>query len=302
MSRPEDLSDLAGWKAGLLARIQERGTEHARLLYRGYPDYDPGFGRGDVAIQTWRAHLRDLEAEQQELIVRAGASAIPHSAILAAIDNGAAGRRWGESVNDPPTTRHGEDPVRAQMIAAIAEDVWTLEHMAVIAIEREHREVGDPTDSEGHRQYLINMDLLWERVDSVAALAELTQPERDQLWGRDAHGWDRLVEFSVEGYDDLELEQIWRTHAWAGIAWDLHRSIDNMAADPARSRVTDAARPPTPQVLLERAREAVTVAAEADPEAIGHALSTTGTEASTDRWLEPVDHPPDSGFSGGVEW
>ncbi|MEU6190808.1 hypothetical protein [Nocardia sp. NPDC047038] len=253
MSRTDDLGDLAGWKAGLLARIQERGAEHARLLYRGYPEYGPGFGRRDIAIQSWQAHLRDLKAEQRELIVRTDTSGIPPTAITAAVENGKAGRRWGEAVTDPPTTRHGDDPVRAQMIATIAEDIWTLEHMAAIAIAREEREVGNPTDSAGHQQYLINMDLLWERVDSVAALAELTQAERDQLWGRDELGWSWLVEFSVDGYDDTELEQAWRVHAWAGIAWDVHRSVENMTADAARSMVADRARPPTPQALLGRA-------------------------------------------------
>ncbi|MGN2635025.1 hypothetical protein ACTD5D_02280 [Nocardia takedensis] len=217
MSRTDDLGDLASWKAGLLARIQERGVEDARLLYRGYPEYGPGFGRRDITIQPWQAHLRDPKAEQRELIVRADTSGIPPTAITAAVESGKAGRRWGEAVTDPLTTRHGDDPVRAQMIAAIAEDIWTLEHMAAIAIAREEREVGTLTDSAGHQQYLINMDLLWERVDSVAALAELTLAERDQLWGRDDLGWSRLV------------------------------------------------------------------------------------AASTDRWLEPPDHPPDNGPTGGVE-
>ncbi|MET7772078.1 hypothetical protein [Nocardia sp. NPDC005366] len=303
MSRTDDPAELAGWKAGLLARIQERGTEHARLLYRGYPEYDPGSGRGDVAIQRWRAHLRDLEAEQHELITRAGASGIPHTAISAAIDNGAACRRWGESVNDPPTTRHGEDPVRAQRIAAIAEDVWTLEHMAIIAIEREHRQVGDLTDAAAHQQYLINMDLLWDRVDSVAVLAELTEVEREQLWGRVGDDWDRLLEFSVEGYDDFELEQLWRTHAWAGIAWDVHRSVDNMAADAARSLVADTDRPPTPHVLLERAREAVTAVAEAVAQASTQTLFLTRDEASAGggRWLVAMDPRSQTGPGGGVE-
>ncbi|WP_067859907.1 hypothetical protein [Nocardia shimofusensis] len=253
----DDTGELAGWKAVLLARIQQRSFDHARVLYRGYPDYDPATGRGDTAIATWRAHLLDLQAEQHELIVRAAASGVPEAMITAAIDNGTQGRRWGESVRNPPTTRYGEDPVRAQMIAQIAEDVWSLEHMAAIGVDRERRGGGDRADRAAHEQYLRNMDALWQRTDLTAAVAHLSVAERSELWGRDAAGWRRLVEVSVAGYDDADLEQLWRAHAWPGVEWDVNRTSENLAGEAEAFSTPDRHRPPTPTVLFERARAAL---------------------------------------------
>lgn len=253
----EDAGELTGWKAGLLARIQQLSFDHARVLYRGHPDYDPAAGRGDVAIATWRAHLLDLTAERRELIVRAAASSIPQAMITAAIEGGTQARRWEESTRNPPTTRYGEDPVRAQMIAQIAEDMWPLEHMAALGIAREHRGVGDPTDRAGHGQFLRNMDALWQRVDLTAAVARLSVAERIELWGRDASGWRRLVEVSVAGYDDADLEQLWRAQAWPGIEWDLNRTSENLVGEVEAFTTPNRHRPPTPKVLFDRARAAV---------------------------------------------
>ncbi|MGW4368075.1 hypothetical protein ACWEKT_20770 [Nocardia takedensis] len=272
MKRIEDRGDLAGWKAGLLARIQERGVEHSRLLYQGYPHYDRAIGGGNLAIHTWRANLRELAAEQQELILRAETSGIPRDAIYSAVDNGDAGRRWGEAVTDPPTIRHGDAPARAHLIAAIAEDVWRLEYMAVIAVAREERHRGDSTDAAADLQYLYNMDSLYERVDCAAALAEPTESERDELWDRDVSGWYRLAELTVDGYDDTELETAWRVHAWEGFGWEVYRGIDDMARA-ARSAVIGRVRPPVLMVLFEHARAALTDLAE----------------AKTQRWLKPID-------------
>ncbi|MGW4369194.1 hypothetical protein ACWEKT_26465 [Nocardia takedensis] len=272
MNRIEDRGDSAGWKAGLLARIQERGVEHARLLYEGYPHYDRASGGGNLAIRTWRAHLRELAAEQQELILRAETSGIAREAIYATVNNGEAGRRQVEAETDPPATRHGHAPARAHLIAAIAEDVWRLEYMAVIAVAREQRHGGASTDTAGDLQYLYNMDALYERVDSAAALAEPTESERDELWDRDASGWYQLAELTVDGYDDTELETSWRVHAWEGFGWEVYRSIDETARA-ARSAVIGRVRPPVLMVLFERARAALTDLAE----------------AKTHRWLKPID-------------
>ncbi|WP_280503275.1 hypothetical protein [Nocardia farcinica] len=290
----DDAGELTGWKAGLLARIQQRSYDHARVLYRGYPDYDSTTGRGDVAIATWRAHLLDLEAERHELIVRATASGIPEAMVTAAIDNGRQGRRWEESVRHPPTTRYREDPVRAQMIAQIAEDVWCLEHMAAIGVDHDRRGVGDPTDRVGHEQYLRNMHALWERVNLTAAVAELSVAERGELWGRDAQGWRRLVEVSIAGYADSELEQLWRANAWPGIEWDLNRTNENLAGEVEAVAIPDRHRPPTPTVLFERVRDAL--------HDVGATESTvTGIDHALDAALHPPSRPAPSVGSDLIE-
>uniref|UniRef100_UPI001C22B218 hypothetical protein n=1 Tax=Nocardia noduli TaxID=2815722 RepID=UPI001C22B218 len=204
MSYSNQAGELSGWRAGLLARIQDRSADHARVLRQGFPEYKTEYGRGDVALARWRSNLRDLASDRDELAMRAAASGVPEAAITAAVEAGARGKRWEHNRSNPPTTRHGEDPIRGQMIAAMAEDMWTLEHMAAVSVAKDFRFLGDVMDAEGPRQYLVGMDSLWNRVDALAMLSDLSEGECADLWGRDEQGWRRLVA-TVAGYDDAQL-------------------------------------------------------------------------------------------------
>ncbi|MGW4370343.1 hypothetical protein ACWEKT_32330 [Nocardia takedensis] len=256
MSAPEDRGDLAGWKAGLLAKIQARSLELARVLSRGYPEYVPAAGRGEVALANWRAHLSDLEADRHELILRASASGIPAAMISEAIDNGSQGRVWGESARNPPTSRYGDSSERTESIARLAEDVWTLEHMAVIEVEHRARGLDNDRDHAVHDQYRRNMEALWTRADRTAALVDPDSAEARELFGRDVAGWRRLAAITVTDYSDSVLEQLWRVHAWGGVESDVVRTLAYL---PDTGAVSQHARPATREVMLEHAGTALDV-------------------------------------------
>ncbi|WP_157978719.1 hypothetical protein [Nocardia aurea] len=311
MIYPNQGGELSGWRAGLLARIQDRTADHARVLRQGFPEYKTEYGRGDVALQRWRSNLRDLAADRDELAVRAAASGVPEAAITAAVEAGRRGRRWEHNRANPPTTRHGEDPIRGQMIAAMAEDMWTLEHMAAVSVATEFRFLGDVMDAEGPRQYLVGMGSLWHRVDAQAMLADLTPGERADLWGRDEQGWRRLVA-TVAGYDDAQLLEQFRAYSWSGIEWDVTRTTENLNAD-LSDLAPPETRPPTPEELLDRA--AYFVHGTLDPDilddhgrSIDRAVDAAAADTTTTRtWgSEPVgeviERPPEPDPATGLDW
>jgi hypothetical protein len=312
VSRPiPDLERLPSWKLRLLERIQNTAADHTRVLHQGYPNYQPHYGSGEIQVQTWRTHLRALEADRIEIEIHAAAVGLPQTAITAARAAGQRGQRWGDSVHSPPTMRHGEDPVRAHMVEGIAADIWQLEHMAAVKVEHRLRGLDDTVadDPAAREQFDRNMAALWTRANETAHVIGLSAEERAQLWERDGAGWLKLVSVTVRGYDDTALSERWRTYAWRGIEHDVRRSIDTLAVDQAMTQEPGTA-PPTPHLLIDRATEALStitpgqVAAEAG---IGAAVDAALPADLTAVWdsepaSEPDIRPPESGSSVERDW
>ncbi|MEV4237086.1 hypothetical protein AB0J47_18130 [Nocardia sp. NPDC049737] len=302
---------LPSWKLRLLERIQDSAADHARMLRQGYPTYEPHYGSGEIPLQNWRTHLRALEADREEIATHALAVGIPSSAIDRAYAVGQRGLRWADSVWSPLKPR-GEDAVRAHMVEGVAADIWQLEHMAAIAVERRFgrppSRIQHSPDATEVAQYGRNMAALWNRANNVAHAIELTAQERAELWGRDEAGWLRLTAVTVRCYNDADLMERWRAYAWPGIEHEARRSIDTLPVGQVAGDEQGAA-PPTPHVLIDRATEALTVTTPAEEAAradIGDAVDAALPPDPVAAWddetgIEPDARPPEPGSSPGHE-
>ncbi|MEV0027912.1 hypothetical protein [Nocardia sp. NPDC050793] len=305
MNQPVSEPDrLASWKVRLLERIQNLSADHARVLLRGHPDYQPHYGDGHIPIQNWHSHLRALAAERAEIEDHAAAVGISAVAIAEARAVGQRGLQWDDSVHAARTHRHGEDPERAAMIDQIAADVWQLEQMAVITVEHRLRGFDGrvPRDPAADAQFDANMVALWARADTAARRAGPTGDEAAELWERDPAGW-QAVAMRVRGFDDAELHQRWRTYAWPGIEHSARRTSEHLTA--AEAALT----PPTPHVMIHHATNAITTI---DPTlmATNDGLSTAVRAAlpqsvaldwDSEPATEPEHRPPEPGPSTGHE-
>jgi hypothetical protein len=64
----EESSQAAGVGTGRAARTDGGvGQGGARLAGYGYPNYEPHYGGGEIPMQTWRTHLRTLDAGRTEI-------------------------------------------------------------------------------------------------------------------------------------------------------------------------------------------------------------------------------------------
>ncbi|MGO4613025.1 hypothetical protein AB4305_03615 [Nocardia sp. 2YAB30] len=305
MSQPSsELEGLPSWKLRLLERIQDTSTDHARVLLQGYPTYEPHDGSGEIPMQTWRTHLRALDADRTEIEIHAAAVGVPAAAIAHARAAGQRGLRWADSVHSPRIMRHGQDPVRAHMIEGISNDVWQLEHMAAISVEHQLRGLHDgfAPDPAAAGQFDRNMAALWTRANETAHIIGLTGAECTELWDRDRAGWLKLVSVTVRGYDDAALRERWRAYAWRGIEHEARRSIGTLAA----GRVTlhePGVAPPTPHLLIDRATEALTTTTPSEVAAsMGQAVDAALPPDLAATWenepaTEPDIRPPELGSS-----
>ncbi|WP_435592144.1 hypothetical protein [Nocardia sp. bgisy118] len=309
MNQPlPELERLPGWKVRLLERIQNLSAVHAQVLMQGHPEYHPHYGEGDIPIQSWRAHLRALEADRGEIEIHATAVGVPATAIAEAQAAGQRGLQWDEVSHAVPTLRHGEDPVR-HMVDGIASDVWQLEHMAVISVEHRLRGFDGRVarDAGADAQFDANMVALWARANTTAHVIGLTAEEGSQLWERDRAGWQHLAGV-VRGYDDAELHERWRTYAWPGIEQQARRGSDHLVFAHQTHAELDLA-PPTPHVLIHRATEAIstidptmsTTTAEIGS-AVGAALpDDSGRDWVSEAGAETDHRTTDSGPEPGYE-
>ncbi|MEV0297063.1 hypothetical protein [Nocardia sp. NPDC050710] len=250
MTDPVSPRELIGWKSRLLDRIRDLALEQWRITRDN--DLDPLWPqKRDPALDHLRAHRDDLKREEHELIVRARASGVRGTDVDVAANVFVRGHQRAP-------VPEGEEAVRAQLIDAIAADIWTLEHMAAIACERRWRYRNDslaPDTQEQHR-HERNMAVIWGRAAATASVAGLSDREQAELWGRDQLGWTNLFEETTYFYDDRELEARWRAYADPGAANDVTNATDAVAIDLERSAYP-ATRPPSPQALMDRAADAL---------------------------------------------
>ncbi|MFE9575297.1 hypothetical protein ACFYO1_02840 [Nocardia sp. NPDC006044] len=248
--------ELAGWKARLLDRIEELSARHARVLGTEYPGYREGDGRGAAAIEGWRGRLRDLEDSRTELDIRTELAGVDLELIELARVGGEQGEHWRHLMHRPAPLGE-DDHGRAPLLDAIAESMWTLEHMAAIEAAR-HASARDFVPAPAaQQQFERNMTSLWVRVNTVAAVAQLTEIEQAEMLHRDPGNWIRLLARTVHRYTATGIEVRWRAYAWPGIEWDAdRRSAEHVGAV---RFLEPGSRAPAPDVLISRAAQALQV-------------------------------------------
>ncbi|MBY8862035.1 hypothetical protein K7711_36550 [Nocardia sp. CA2R105] len=290
-------SSLPSWKVRLLERIHDISAAHVRVLDQAYPRYELDDGQGDVPVLIWRAQLRTLEVEREDLVEQALGVGVPTDVIYRASEAGAHGVGWERDASSSATNAPGEDLARKYLVERIANDIWRLEHMAVLSADHLLREL-DSTESDA-RQFDRNMHALWNRVNDTAGAIGVRDEERTELWGRDEAGWLRLAAVTVRGYLDSDLQERWRAYAWAGIEHAAARSREFANLDPTVVAERGAA-PPIPQALIGCATRAITELAGQQHDSNLSAAAEGTREAPVTVWEPaPAIRPPEPGAGAG---
>ncbi|MEV0336925.1 hypothetical protein [Nocardia sp. NPDC050717] len=223
-------------------------------------------------------------------------------------ETGARGARWGDTAETAtlPVAAPGADPARLYLLDQLAEDVWRLEHTALVRGEYLHRvhTGGLPDNEPAERQLHDNMAALWRRAAGTAALINVQLGEAEQLWGRRPESWQQVAELTAASYTDAELRQRFTEMSWKGIEADVSRTVDNLAT----TTITDLG-PPTPWEFAHRAEQALAAVSFTDSlgtragHGIGTAVEATGAGTGA-RWEADPDlqpRPPDRGPGPGVD-
>ncbi|MBF6331819.1 hypothetical protein [Nocardia transvalensis] len=216
--------DEPAWRVRLLQQIQDLAAHRTGMLRRGYQQFH---GHDELAREGWRAELILVEEICGDLERRALASGIPRPWIDDVLVLGRRGIRYIDHYPDP---RVGTNRAREALIERLADDVWHLQHMAVIAAARRDRLYGQGVLAEPQPaaagQFERNMITYWTRASGIAGSIDLTRLERKQLWASTVDDWRRIVAATTATYDDLELNLWWLGHAHAGIERMLGSSLD----------------------------------------------------------------------------
>ncbi|WP_378741178.1 hypothetical protein [Nocardia brasiliensis] len=304
-------AELAGWKSRLLDRIEVLAARHERVLRTEYPRYRDGDGRGSAVLEGWRSRLRDLDAIRSELELRAELAGVHLELIEAAREGGNEGDHWYHRARNAPAVR-ADDRGRAPLLDAIAEDMWTLEHMAAVEVARHDSPRRFTPNSAVQQQYERNMVALWTRVNTTAATAELTEAEHTEMLRRGQEAWIQVFFRTVYGHRDAHIQERWYSYAWPGIEWDANRASVNVLDDPD-GHTESRARVPGPGELISEAARALHVGIDEarfavfllGDEALAHPVLTSKSSPSgpdAANWgSEPVDEalvqPPEFGTS-----
>ncbi|MFI6041952.1 hypothetical protein ACIA8C_09975 [Nocardia sp. NPDC051321] len=248
--------ELSGWKARLLDRIEDLSARYALVLSTEYPGYREDDGHGAEMIEGWCGRLRDLKESRTELEIRTELAGVELELIELARVDGEQGEHWNHLIHRPPTVGSDERG-RAPLLDALAETMWTLEHMAAVEAARQACGRDFVPDPAGQQQYERNMTALWTRANTVAAAVELTEAEHTEMVHRDHGNWIRLVSRTVYRYSDSDIEVRWRAYAWPGIEWEAKRMSAELV-DPVRL-VEPSRLVPAPGVLIGEATRALQV-------------------------------------------
>ncbi|MFD8248119.1 hypothetical protein [Nocardia sp. NPDC059691] len=253
MNDGSGMERLSGWQARLLRRIEDLRAECGQVR-REIP-HTPWPQRPDPSFDQLRLRRSELERNLDGLKVRARASGIPDTEITKA-EHSAQWRGFPDNTRPAGSMQTGGDsPARTQMMDAIADDVWTVEHMAAVAALREWQPGTDGSkrlETVESRQYERNMVALLNRVEAIASLAELTDDERSELWDRDEASWIRLFQHTVYAYDSEQLERRWQENCRPHSGAEIEGIIRRVAAGPHDPTDTGLAAP-TPPELIDRA-------------------------------------------------
>ncbi|MEV0766258.1 hypothetical protein [Nocardia sp. NPDC050435] len=207
--------------------IQNRAAWHTEVLSQGPLDEITSLYDEVVVTVRWRMRLMALDLERRETEWQARAEGLSRREIAGARARGRAGLSAGEQQHTMTTFSELTDRDRVTM--RIADDVFVLEHMALVAAAHGRRVLtpgGEVTELvETEEALLRNMAALWQRMRLLVQLERLSSRECWRLWGPDNDSWRTLLRTTVPTYTDAELERWWQAHASPGIREEIHDEV-----------------------------------------------------------------------------
>ncbi|MGW0251117.1 hypothetical protein ACWDYH_31260 [Nocardia goodfellowii] len=207
--------------------IQNRTARHTEVLSQGPLEEITSAYDEVIVTVRWRMQLMLLDLDRRESELRARAEGLDSREIAGARARGRLGLSVGEQQRT--MTAFSELSDRERVMVRIADDVFALEHMALVAATHGRRvftpgrEVAELVATE--EGLLCNMAAIWQRIRLLVQLERLSRIECWDLWGPDNDGWRALLQTTVPTYSDAELERWWKAHAWDGIREEIHDEV-----------------------------------------------------------------------------
>ncbi|WP_280378164.1 hypothetical protein [Nocardia wallacei] len=301
------LDPVPEWHQRLLWQIGYFASEHERISRAGPAGYD---GTDSDSTAAWRSHLDALDAHREVAEQNALSAGIPADDITHARTDGIRRAAATTAVRDPAASTGTALPgaVKEFYLDMLSVDWWQLERMALVDTARRIRMpegLYGLGDGDARTVLERNMRLLHTRVTALAAAAELTDAEGDQIWsnpGPDA--WRHYAAVTVDTWDNPTLEHTWRSYTTplTDPSVPPYIPVDPTTGVPTGQLHT---LPPTPDELLAWTGHALTTAPHAasprrEPET--HAAVDAALPATTHRHWTPEpstaagpDRPPEAG-------
>ncbi|MBY8862028.1 hypothetical protein K7711_36515 [Nocardia sp. CA2R105] len=284
------------WQKRLLESIQNLAADR-RLVLRTGPEPYPG--TSDQQVRSWRTHLQVLSDASHEIETQASAIGIGRARIERARGRGHRGQR---------ITRQPRDP-REFAIDTVARDVWHLQHMTAIDVDRRerhsHKGIDEVSELADRAQFERNMAALWRHARTVSAEIGLTPGEYEGMWATDVQHWRTILVVAAYSYDDEVLDRRWRAYAEPSIAEGARSDESPLSDSPDRCGAI-----PIPHwtVMLSQAAHAATPPGNtAHPPQIESAIEVTLPPDGTYDWTTsdtaPAVPPPSTTAEhvGGTE-
>ncbi|MFD3510082.1 hypothetical protein [Nocardia sp. NPDC058666] len=257
MTSSEPPQSVVQWQGSQLRRIQHLAAEYRRLEQAGPQVFEDGIS-GDRNT-VWRQRLDQLEIQREQAEDAALLSGVDPGWVADARELGRRASRGPELavVRQHPGNATGVQEFYVDMLEV---DLWHLERMASLeAARRDRIDSGrwsfgaDPISS---RHFGQNMAARHHRASVLAAAAQLSPSEGENLWGSAVEGIRRVHAVAIEAADELSVVAEWNAYARSDPGL---RVPPYVPSDPFSGAPTDAAIvvPRSPQQMIADATSAL---------------------------------------------
>ncbi|MGW0251116.1 hypothetical protein ACWDYH_31255 [Nocardia goodfellowii] len=260
------------------------------------------------STRTWQQQLTSQSMAAAALAEQAAEIGVPQAWIEHARERGDKGLEWSEGHKLP----HAAGVDRTDLLAQLSGQVGRLYEMAALRevfVER----FGAP-DSRAELFCREVMTGLRERIGAVAFALDLSDSERDALWG-DAKQDIKILAAGHRSFDDHTVVALWDTRTTAAAVMSEHLASEMLSGAGATLDISEAAGhlPPTANELMTSGTELGNAVCLLDPDiaaaiptseagaVIGLAIEATGidTDSASSEFNSP-DAESDAGTEPGT--
>jgi len=271
------------WKANLLDTVQRLAFAH-RHVYR--QQFQPGAGTGSGREQAQHYGLKTLGYLRAEAEAHARVAGLDPAQIVEARSKGLRGIVPQDRIAHAPRTANA---MRELLIGEVANELWVLEHMAVLEAARLQ------TGTEGLfaadlatvKNYHRNAITLWRRATTIASGLDLSAAEQDGMWATSAEQWRTIAAGTIHPHDAEVLEARWRRYAVSLDQPSVHEieQARRLMAELGGQEV------PIPRwnTMLVQAADAVASTRSTSEHPIGEAIHAALPEGPGREWTPPAD-------------